>query len=35
MGVIVRPMGPEALRVTTGTEDETERFLKGMKDALG
>ncbi len=27
-GVIVRPMGPGALRVTTGTEQETENFLK-------
>ncbi len=27
-GVIVRPMGPKALRVTTGTVEETERFLK-------
>jgi histidinol-phosphate aminotransferase len=26
-GVIVRPMGPEALRVTTGTAEETEKFL--------
>jgi histidinol-phosphate aminotransferase len=27
-GVIVRPMGPKALRVTTGTLEETEKFLK-------
>ncbi len=27
-GIIVRPMGPDALRVTTGTEEETERFLR-------
>jgi histidinol-phosphate aminotransferase len=27
-GVIVRPVGPKALRVTTGTEEETENFLK-------
>ncbi len=27
-GVIVRPVGPEALRVTTGTEAETDNFLK-------
>ncbi len=26
-GVIVRPMGPDALRVTTGTVEETEKFL--------
>lgn len=31
-GVIVRPMGPEALRVTTGTEEETERFLKAFAE---
>lgn len=27
-GVIVRPMGPGALRVTTGTEEETAKFLE-------
>ncbi len=27
-GIIVRPMGPGAIRVTTGTEEETENFLK-------
>ena len=31
-GVIVRPMGPEALRVTTGTEEETEKFLKAFME---
>jgi histidinol-phosphate aminotransferase len=33
-GVIVRPMCPEALRVTTGTEEETERFLTAFKSLL-
>ncbi len=31
VGVIVRPMGPRALRVTTGTEEETERFLRTFR----
>jgi histidinol-phosphate aminotransferase len=34
-GIIVRPMGPGALRVTTGTEAETERFLKSLEAAVG
>ncbi len=34
-GVIVRPMGPEALRVTTGTEKETEKFLRHLQAVLG
>jgi histidinol-phosphate aminotransferase len=29
-GIIVRPMGPEALRITTGTAEETENFLKAF-----
>jgi histidinol-phosphate aminotransferase len=33
-GVIVRPMGDEALRVTTGTEAETERFLKAFAEVM-
>jgi len=33
-GVIVRPMGPEALRITTGTEEETKRFLEEFKEVL-
>lgn len=33
-GVIVRPVGPEALRVTTGTEAETENFLKIFGEIL-
>jgi histidinol-phosphate aminotransferase len=31
-GVIVRPMGPDALRVTTGSVDETENFLKVFEE---
>jgi histidinol-phosphate aminotransferase len=34
-GVIVRPMGPKALRVTTGTEEETARFLKAFQAIRG
>jgi len=30
-GVIVRPMGLDALRVTTGTVEETEKFLKAFE----
>jgi histidinol-phosphate aminotransferase len=31
-GIIVRPMGPDALRVTTGTVEETEKFLKVFEE---
>ncbi len=34
-GIIVRPMGPDALRVTTGTEAETENFLKSLETIVG
>jgi histidinol-phosphate aminotransferase len=33
-GFILRPMGLNALRVTTGTEEETEGFLRAMKESL-
>jgi histidinol-phosphate aminotransferase len=33
-GIIVRPMGPKALRVTTGTETETENFLKTFGELI-
>src|SRR5579872_361795 len=33
-GIIVRPMGPKALRVTTGTEEETKNFLKTFEGIL-
>jgi histidinol-phosphate aminotransferase len=33
-GVIVRPMGDEALRVTTGTEEETRRFLDAFAEVV-
>ncbi|MGH7738731.1 MAG: histidinol-phosphate transaminase [bacterium] len=34
-GVIVRPIGPEALRVTTGTEVESEKFLIELEKIIG
>ncbi len=34
-GIIVRPMGEKALRVTTGTEEETDRFLKVFQKMTG
>jgi histidinol-phosphate aminotransferase len=38
MGVIVRPLGwmgfPEAIRVSVGTSEENEKFLRAMADAL-
>ena len=33
-GIIVRPMGSNALRVTTGTEEETNNFLKAFEATL-
>jgi histidinol-phosphate aminotransferase len=33
-GVIVRQFGPQALRVSTGTEEETKRFLISFKKAI-
>jgi len=33
-GVIVRPFAPDALRVTTGTEEETGRFLSALKSLV-
>ncbi len=33
-GIIVRPIGPQALRVTTGTETETENFLKTFGELI-
>jgi len=33
-GVIIRPMGPNALRVTTGTEEETRNFLGVFEGVL-
>lgn len=34
LGLITRPMGPRALRITTGTEKETEDLLTALKDLL-
>jgi histidinol-phosphate aminotransferase len=31
LGVIVRPMGPEAIRVTIGLPEENRRFIEGLK----
>lgn len=33
-GVIVRPMGPGALRVTIGLKEENERFIEALKTAI-
>lgn len=33
-GVIIRPMGPEAIRVTIGLEEENKRFIKALKNYL-
>lgn len=33
-GIIIRPMGEGALRVTTGTEEETEKFIKVFEEIL-
>lgn len=34
-GVIVRPMGDGAIRVTTGTPEETEKFLTAFREIVG
>jgi len=34
LGLITRPMGPKALRITTGTEKETSDLLAALKDLL-
>ena len=31
-GVIVRPMGPDAIRVTIGLPEENKRFIKALKE---
>lgn len=33
-GVIIRPMGPEAIRVTIGLEEENKRFITALKSCL-
>jgi histidinol-phosphate aminotransferase len=33
-GVIVRPAGPKAIRVTIGTEEENGRFMEALKNSL-
>ncbi len=34
-GVIIRPMGPKAVRVTIGLPDENRRFIEALKTAIG
>lgn len=34
-GVIIRPMGPDAIRVTIGLQSENEAFIKALKKTLG
>ncbi|MDA8241140.1 MAG: histidinol-phosphate transaminase [Nitrospiraceae bacterium] len=35
MGVIIRPMGPKAIRVTIGLPEENRRFIEALKAARG
>lgn len=35
MGVIIRPMGPNAIRVTIGLPDENRRFIESFRSVLG
>jgi len=35
MGVIVRPMGPKAIRVTIGLPEENKRFVEALKKVVG
>jgi histidinol-phosphate aminotransferase len=35
MGVIIRPMGPNAIRVTIGLQEENERFIDSFKKVIG
>ncbi len=35
MGVIIRPMGPGAVRVTIGLPEENRRFIEALKTAVG
>jgi histidinol-phosphate aminotransferase len=34
-GVIIRPMGPKAIRVTIGLPEENRRFVEGLKEVSG
>jgi histidinol-phosphate aminotransferase len=34
-GVIIRPMGPKAIRVTIGLPEENRRFIEALKTAIG
>jgi histidinol-phosphate aminotransferase len=33
-GVIIRPMGPKAIRVTIGLPEENKRFIEALKEAI-
>jgi histidinol-phosphate aminotransferase len=35
MGVIIRPMGPNAIRVTIGMPEENRRFIEAFKAVAG
>lgn len=34
-GIIVRPMGPQAIRVTIGLPEENRRFIEALKEVIG
>lgn len=33
-GVIIRPMGPQAIRVTIGLPEENRRFIEALKEVI-
>jgi len=35
MGVIIRPMGPHAIRVTIGLPEENRRFIEAFRTVVG
>jgi histidinol-phosphate aminotransferase len=35
MGVIIRPMGPNAIRVTIGLPEENSRFIEAFRTVVG
>ncbi|MBS1114786.1 MAG: hypothetical protein H6Q94_515, partial [Nitrospirae bacterium] len=35
MGVIIRPMGPHAIRVTIGLPEENRRFIAAFRTVVG
>jgi histidinol-phosphate aminotransferase len=34
MGIIIRPMGPQALRATIGLPEENRKFIEALKEIL-